>query len=56
MTAASHANGIDIWLITKELNNHVFRSYKITCNGIDNTPVMSTVTAITASTYGYKTG
>ena len=56
LTAASHSNGIDIWVITKELNNHVFRSYKVTCNGIDNNPVISTVNPLTGSTLGYRGG
>lgn len=56
LTAASHSNGIDIWVITKELNNHVFRSYKVTCNGIDNNPVISTVNPISGSVLGYRGG
>lgn len=56
LTAASHNNGIDIWVITKELNNHTFRSYKVTCNGIDNNPVISTVNPISGSVLGYRGG
>ena len=53
LTAASHANGIDIWVITKDLNNHTYRSYKVTCSGVDNNPVLSTVAPISGSTSGY---
>ncbi len=56
LTAASHANGIDIWVITKDVGNHTFRAYKITCTGIDMNPVLSTVAAISGNTLGYKTG
>jgi len=56
LTAASHANGIDIWVITKELNNHVFRSYKVTCSGVDNNPVISTVAPLSGTLLGYRTG
>jgi gliding motility-associated-like protein len=56
LTAASHANGIDIWVITKDKANHVYRSYLVTCNGVSNTPVLSTVAAISGNTLGYKTG
>jgi len=56
LTAASHANGIDIWVITKELGNHVFRSYKVTCNGIDMNPVISTVDPLSGSVAGYRGG
>jgi len=56
MTAASHANGIDTWLITKDPNNHNFRSFKITCNGLDLTPVISSVDPINNILTGYRTG
>ncbi|MGF2412125.1 PKD domain-containing protein [Ferruginibacter sp.] len=56
LTAASHANGIDIWVITKELGNHTYRSYKVTCNGVDNNPVLSTVASISGNTLGYRSG
>ncbi len=56
LTAASHSNGIDIWVITKELNNFTFRSYLLTCNGIDTNPVVSTVAPVSGTTYGFWTG
>ena len=56
LTAASHANGIDTWIITKEPNNFTFRVYLVTCNGIDMNPVVSTVAPITGTTLGFWSG
>jgi gliding motility-associated-like protein len=42
LTAARHANGIDIWVITNDLNSNVFRSYLVNCNGLQINPVVST--------------
>jgi gliding motility-associated-like protein len=56
LTAASHSNGIDIWVITKELNNFSFRAYLVTCNGIDMNPVVSPVAPINGATLGFWTG
>jgi gliding motility-associated-like protein len=41
MTAARHANGIDVWVIINDLNSNRFRSYLITCNGLQANPVIS---------------
>lgn len=39
-----HANGRDVWIITHPWNSPEFRSYLLTCNGLDTTnPVISTV-------------
>ena len=46
MTAARHANGTDVWLITNDNNSNTFRSWLITCNGLQATPVVSTVGVI----------
>jgi gliding motility-associated-like protein len=43
LTAARHANGVDVWVITNEPNSNIFRAYLITCNGLQTTPVISTV-------------
>jgi gliding motility-associated-like protein len=43
MTACRHANGVDIWVITNDLNSNVFRAYLINCSGLQTTPVISTV-------------
>ncbi len=56
LTAASHANGIDIWVITKDKANHTYRSYLVTCSGVNINPVLSTVAPITGNILGYKTG
>ena len=41
MTAARHANGVDIWLITNDNNSNTFRSWLITCNGLQTAPIVS---------------
>ena len=43
LTAARHANGVDIWVITNDINSNVFRAYLINCSGLQTTPVVSTV-------------
>ncbi|MBK6380863.1 MAG: PKD domain-containing protein [Chitinophagaceae bacterium] len=43
LTAVKAANGIDYWVITKGLNNNRFTAYKVNCNGINLTPVISNV-------------
>lgn len=41
LTAARHQNGTDIWLITNDNNSNIFRSWLITCNGLQSNPVVS---------------
>jgi gliding motility-associated-like protein len=43
MTAARHADGISVWLITNDNNSNIFRSWLISCSGISLLPVVSTV-------------
>ncbi|TMI62679.1 MAG: PKD domain-containing protein [Bacteroidetes bacterium] len=43
LTAARHANGIDVWVITNDLNSNVFRAYLVNCSGLQTTPVISTI-------------
>jgi hypothetical protein len=43
LTAARHANGIDIWIITNDLNSNIFRAYLVNCTGLQTAPVTSTV-------------
>lgn len=43
LTAARHANGVDVWVITNDLNSNVFKSYLVNCTGLQTTPVISTV-------------
>lgn len=38
-----HHNGVDIWIITHELNNTKFRSYLLTGSGLNSTPIISDV-------------
>ncbi len=41
LTAVRHSNGIDVWVITKVLGNTEWKVYKIDCNGVNTTPVIS---------------
>ncbi len=34
LAAVRHANGIDVWLITNDINSNIFRSWLINCNGL----------------------
>ncbi len=43
LTAVKAANGIDYWVITKGLDNNRFTAYKVDCNGLNLTPVISDV-------------
>jgi gliding motility-associated-like protein len=42
LTAARHGNGVDVWVITNDLNSNTFRSYLVNCSGLQTTPVIST--------------
>jgi len=41
MTAVRHADGISVWLITNDNASNTFRSWLITCTGIQPAPVIS---------------
>lgn len=41
MTAARHADGVGIWLITNDYNSNIFRAWLITCAGLQPDPVVS---------------
>jgi gliding motility-associated-like protein len=41
LTAARHQNGVDIWIITNDKSSNIFRSWLLTCNGLDMNPVVS---------------
>lgn len=41
MAAVRHANGIDVWIITHVPVSNEFRNYLVTCNGVSNSPVIS---------------
>ena len=46
VTAVHHANGIDIWVITHELYTNNFLSFLVTEEGVEHTPVISSVGSI----------
>ncbi|MCU0434858.1 MAG: gliding motility-associated C-terminal domain-containing protein [Bacteroidia bacterium] len=48
MTAVKHANGIDIWVITHQLNSTAFHSYLVTATGVA-APVISNIGSFHAS-------
>lgn len=43
LAAIQHQNGIDVWLVTNDKSSNIFRSWLITCNGLQPNPVVSTV-------------
>jgi gliding motility-associated-like protein len=42
LTAARHANGIDVWIITNDRNSNIFRAWLLSCNGLQPTAIVST--------------
>lgn len=46
VSAVQHANGTDIWVVFHEWESNCFRSYLITKDGIEVTPVVSCVGAV----------
>lgn len=46
ITAARHSNGNDVWVITNDNNSNIFRSWLITCTGLQLSPVVSTIGTI----------
>jgi hypothetical protein len=48
-----HCNGIDIWIMTHEMNTSNFRAYLLTAGGISTTPVISSVGSIHTAQQGY---
>jgi gliding motility-associated-like protein len=56
LNAVRHANGIDVWVLTKVTNSNTFKAYKIDCNGINTTPVISSSGNIVPSQNGYSDG
>ena len=43
LTAIRTADKAGYWVITNEWGSNIFRSYKVDCNGLNTTPVVSTV-------------
>jgi gliding motility-associated-like protein len=50
LTATKHANGVDAWIITNDKSSNTFRAFLLTCNGLQTTPVVSTVGEVLSST------
>jgi len=46
LTAARHANGIDVWIITNDSYSNVFRVWLLTCTGLQPNEVVSTTGTI----------
>lgn len=46
LTATRHANGIDVWVITKDWGNNTWRVFKVDCNGVHTNPVISNAGAV----------
>ena len=42
LTAARHANGSDVWVITNDNSSNVFRAWLVSCSGVLPDPVVST--------------
>jgi gliding motility-associated-like protein len=42
LTAVQHSNGIDVWVITNDNYSNIFRSWLITCNGLQTNEIIST--------------
>ena len=41
LTAVRHGNGIDVWVITRPLGSGEWKVFKVDCNGVNTTPVVS---------------
>jgi gliding motility-associated-like protein len=41
LTAARHANGVDVWVITNDKASNTFRAWRVGCNGLQANPVVS---------------
>lgn len=50
-----HSNGIDIWVLAKKRASNEFRAYRLDCNGLNTTPVVSTAGYVVSSS-GYEDG
>ncbi|MBI2259442.1 MAG: gliding motility-associated C-terminal domain-containing protein [Flavobacteriia bacterium] len=43
ITGIRHQNNVDIWIVSRDVNASQFRSFLITQNGVDPTPVLSNI-------------
>lgn len=41
-----HSNGVDIWILTHEWNNAVYKAFLLTASGISSTPVITTIGSV----------
>lgn len=46
LAAVRHENGVYVWIITNDSASNIFRAWLIDCNGLQTTPVVSTVGAV----------
>ncbi len=51
--AVSHCNGKDVWILSHEFNSNNFRAYLLTANGLNTTPVISSIGEV-VGTHGYN--
>jgi len=56
VTAVGHANGNDIWVISHEWGTNNFYSYLVTEDGVDPTPVISSIGLVTEGHIDYAKG
>lgn len=43
ITALKHANGTDVWIVTKDYIENTYRTFKLSCNGLDINAIISNV-------------
>jgi PKD repeat protein len=56
LTAARHSNGVDIWIITKGLDDAAWNVFKVDCNGVNTVPVVSNVAQLPFGSVGVNVG
>lgn len=49
LTAVKHANGVDVWVLTQEIESLAFQAYLVTEDGIEMTPVESFADSIAST-------
>jgi hypothetical protein len=53
ITATRHCNGSDVWVLTHDYQNDVYRNFLVTAAGVNTVPVTSTVGAIHSTFWGH---
>lgn len=43
ITAVRHANGTDVWIVTKDYTDNTYRTFRLSCSGLEMNPVISNV-------------